>query len=124
MPHKRDGPASQATTAGPRETSADCFLPLPEPPRKAFPPAPNSPPEPITVTVDGAAVAKGRPRFVRKTGIAFTPSHVRKYEAAARFAASVAMAGRPPLAGPVRLELVVELPIMGKRRCVDCSGAG
>jgi Holliday junction resolvase RusA-like endonuclease len=67
--------------------------------------------EPITVIVDGAAVAKGRPRFVRKTGIAFTPPHVRQYEDAARFAASVAMAGRAPIAGPVRLEMVVELAI-------------
>ena len=44
------------------------------------------------MTLIGAA-----PRFVRKTGIAFTPSHVRKYEATARFATSEAMNRRPPL---------------------------
>jgi hypothetical protein len=77
LPHKRDGPVSQATTPGPEETESGPLLPLPEIPRKAFPPAPL--PKPITVTVDGAAVAKGRPRFVRRTGIAFTPFHVRKY---------------------------------------------
>jgi Holliday junction resolvase RusA-like endonuclease len=71
----------------------------------------TSHPDPVTVIVDGRAVAKGRPRFVRKTGIAFTPSHVRKYEAAARFAASEAMNGRPPLQGALTLELLIELPI-------------
>jgi Holliday junction resolvase RusA-like endonuclease len=48
---------------------------------------------------------------VRRTGIAFTPAHVRKYEDAARFAAHVAMNGREPIAGAVRLEMVVELAI-------------
>jgi hypothetical protein len=43
LPHQRDGPASQATTAGPQEPTANCFLPRPRLPRKAFPPAPNSP---------------------------------------------------------------------------------
>jgi Holliday junction resolvase RusA-like endonuclease len=85
------------------------LLPLPELPRK---PEPRDPlPDPITVIIDGLAVAKGRPRFVRRSGVAFTPSHVRKYEAAARFAASAAMDGRAPLSGAVRLDLVVELPI-------------
>src|SRR6266516_1151141 len=66
---------------------------------------------PITILIAGEPVAKGRPRFVRKTGIAFTPAHVRKFEAHGRLAAQVAMNGRPPLEGPVRLELVAELPI-------------
>jgi Holliday junction resolvase RusA-like endonuclease len=64
----------------------------------------------VTVIVTGAPVAKGRPRFVRKTGIAFTPSHVRKYEAHGRLAAQMAMDGRPPIEAPVRVELLVELP--------------
>jgi Holliday junction resolvase RusA-like endonuclease len=84
------------------------------------------PEQPVTVVVDGVAVAKGRPRFVRKTGVAFTPAHVRKYESAARFAASVAMDGRPPLSGPVRLELLIVLPIptswSRKRRLAAIGG--
>jgi Holliday junction resolvase RusA-like endonuclease len=65
---------------------------------------------PVTVIVNGEAVAKGRPRITRR-GFAYTPAATRKYEAHARLAAGVAMANRPPLQGPVRLELLVELPI-------------
>lgn len=114
MPHQRDGPASQGTTPRPRAGDEEALLlPLPDVPRKAPATAPRDLPlpDPITVTVDGLAVAKGRPRFVRSSGVAFTPSHVRKYEAAARFAASAAMEGRAPLSGAVRLDLVVELPV-------------
>jgi hypothetical protein len=111
LPHQRDGRASQGTTPRPGlgDEIESPLLPLPEISRKAPTTAPrDSLSEPITVTVDGLAVAKGRPRFVRSTGVAFTPAHVRKYEAAARFAASAAMDGRAPLAGAVRLDLVVE----------------
>jgi Holliday junction resolvase RusA-like endonuclease len=65
----------------------------------------------ITVVVAGLPVAKGRPRFVRKTGIAFTPSHVRKYESYARVASQLAMDGRPPIAVPVRAEITIDLPV-------------
>jgi Holliday junction resolvase RusA-like endonuclease len=78
--------------------------------------------DPITVIINGAPVAKARPRFVRKTGIAFTPSHVRKYEAHGRLAASAAMDGRPPIEVPVRIELLVELPVpasWSKRKAAD-----
>ena len=65
---------------------------------------------PITILVNGTAVAKGRPRATRK-GFVDTPAATRKYEAHARLAAGLAMEGRPPLQGPVKLELLVELPI-------------
>ena len=39
------------------------------------------------------------------------PAATRKYEAHARLAAGLAMADQPPLQGPVRLELLVELPV-------------
>jgi Holliday junction resolvase RusA-like endonuclease len=65
---------------------------------------------PITVIIRGPAVAKGRPRFSRK-GFAYTPAATRKYEAHGRLAAQLAMADRPPLAGPVCLTALVELPI-------------
>jgi Holliday junction resolvase RusA-like endonuclease len=65
---------------------------------------------PITVIISGEPVAKGRPRMTRK-GFAYTPAATRKYEAHGRLAAQLAMNGNPPIAGPVRIELLVELPI-------------
>lgn len=64
----------------------------------------------ITVIIDGKAVAKGRGRAT-KSGIVYTPANTRKWEAHARLAAQDVMAGRPPLAGPVWLTVIVELPI-------------
>lgn len=64
----------------------------------------------ITVTVRGAAVAKGRARFTR-TGFAYTPAKTRQYEAHGRLAAQLAMGERPPLTAPVHLTALVELPI-------------
>jgi Holliday junction resolvase RusA-like endonuclease len=66
--------------------------------------------DPVTVVIGGEPVAKGRPRMTRR-GFAYTPSHTRKYEAHGRLAAQLAMNGRPPIEGPVRLELLAELPI-------------
>jgi Holliday junction resolvase RusA-like endonuclease len=65
---------------------------------------------PVTVIIAGEPVAKGRARMTRK-GFAYTPAHTRKYEAHGRLAAQLAMNGRPPIEGPVRLELLAELPI-------------
>jgi Holliday junction resolvase RusA-like endonuclease len=65
---------------------------------------------PITVIVSGAPVAKGRARMTRR-GFAYTPAATRKYEAHARLAAQLAMDGRPPIDVPVRVELLVELPV-------------
>jgi len=65
---------------------------------------------PITITIAGEPVAKGRPRATRR-GILYTPAHTRKYEAHGRLAAQLAMGERPPIEGPVRLELLAALPI-------------
>jgi Holliday junction resolvase RusA-like endonuclease len=65
---------------------------------------------PITVIVSGEPVAKGGARMTRK-GFAYTPAATRKYEAHARLAAQLAMDGRPPIEVPVRIELLVELPV-------------
>lgn len=65
---------------------------------------------PVTVTIRGTAVAKGRPRFTRK-GFAYTPAATRRYEAHGRLAAQLAMGDRPPLASPVCLTALIELPI-------------
>jgi Holliday junction resolvase RusA-like endonuclease len=66
--------------------------------------------DPVTVIIAGEPVAKGRPRFTRR-GIAYTPAHTRRHEAHARLSAQLAMDGRPPIDTPVRIELLVELPI-------------
>jgi Holliday junction resolvase RusA-like endonuclease len=80
---------------------------------------------PVTVVIAGEPVAKARPRVTRR-GITYTPAHTRKYEAHARLAAQLAMGDRPPIEVPVRLELVVELPIpdswSGRRRALAVTG--
>jgi Holliday junction resolvase RusA-like endonuclease len=73
---------------------------------------------PIAVIIRGPAVAKGRSPFSRK-GFAYTPAATRKNEAHGRLAAQLAMGDRTPLAGPVCLTALVELPILAswsKRR--------
>jgi Holliday junction resolvase RusA-like endonuclease len=69
-----------------------------------------STPAPVTVVVAGEPVAKGRPRMTKR-GFAYTPASTRKYEAHGRLAAQVAIDGRPPIEAPVRVELLIELPV-------------
>jgi Holliday junction resolvase RusA-like endonuclease len=64
----------------------------------------------ITIIIGGEPVAKGRPRMTRR-GFAYTPAATRKYEAHGRLAAQQVMAGRPPIALPVRAEITVDLPV-------------
>jgi Holliday junction resolvase RusA-like endonuclease len=66
--------------------------------------------EPATVVIAGPPVAKARPRATRR-GFVYTPAHTRKYEAHGRLAAQMAMDGRPPIDVPVRIELLIELPV-------------
>jgi Holliday junction resolvase RusA-like endonuclease len=65
---------------------------------------------PITVIIAGGPVAKGRPRMTKR-GFAYTPAATKKYEAHGRLAAQQAMNGRPPIAGPVRAEILIDLPV-------------
>src|SRR5262249_37363751 len=44
-------------------------------------------------------------------GFAYTPSATSKYEAPGRLAAQLAMDGQPPIATPVRAEIVIDLPV-------------
>jgi Holliday junction resolvase RusA-like endonuclease len=66
--------------------------------------------DPITVIITGEPVAKARARATRR-GFVYTPAATRKFEAHGRLAAQVAMDGRPPIDAPVRIELLVELPV-------------
>src|SRR5262249_42996125 len=108
------GPQLQKTTTGfPRSTSE---IATSTAPRDGS----------VTIIIGGPPVAKGRPRFVRKTGIAFTPSHVRKYESHGRLGAQHAMDRRAPITVPVRAEITIDLPVpaswSGKRRDAALRG--
>jgi Holliday junction resolvase RusA-like endonuclease len=73
----------------------------------------------ITIELAGEPVAKGRPRFVRATGLAYTPQRTRNYESDLRYAAQIAMNGRKPLDCPVFVRMRVTMPIpasFSKRR--------
>lgn len=61
--------------------------------------------------VAGRPGAKGRVRFARKTGHAYTPERTVAYEGRVAAAAQEAMNGRPPVEGPVAVTLDVRLPI-------------
>ena len=64
----------------------------------------------FVLRIAGPPVAKARPRATRR-GFVYTPAHTRKFEAHGRLAAQLAMGDRRPIEGPVRLELLAELPI-------------
>lgn len=65
----------------------------------------------VEFVVAGKPLAKGRVRFVRSTGHAFTPERTVAYEGKVAAAAQAAMNGRPPVGGPVVVHLEVRLPI-------------
>lgn len=65
----------------------------------------------IEITLSGPIRGKGRPRFVRQTGRAYTPAQTVNYEAALRIAAQDAMAGRAPLDGPCELVAVAAFAV-------------
>lgn len=70
--------------------------------------APVADREGIQFEIPGEPVGKGRPRFVRSTGRAFTPERTRTYEAVVKDFAAQAMAGRQPFSGPLRLIIEAE----------------
>lgn len=69
----------------------------------------------IAFNIPGKPVGKGRPRFSRKSGVAFTPKETRNHEAYVKMLATEAMkvGGEPtdllmpPFATPVRLVVQV-----------------
>ncbi len=67
--------------------------------------------EPLTITIAGTPVGKGRPRFVRKTGHTFTPEKTRRYESVLRGAAERAMRDREKFAGPVSVDVVARFAV-------------
>jgi Holliday junction resolvase RusA-like endonuclease len=64
----------------------------------------------IVIELAGPPKGKGRPRFARATGHAYTPAETRHYESHLRLAAQRAMAGRLPAEGPVTVDVVATMP--------------
>lgn len=81
----------------------------------------------IEIVVLGVPVAKGRPRFSKATGHTYTPEKTRNFEAALKYAAEQVMGDRPPLDGPLRVQIIVKLPIPAswakKQQAAARSGA-
>lgn len=65
----------------------------------------------IEIAVLGKPVPKGRPRFNRETGRAYTPAKTASFEAQLKYAAMEAMRGRTPLEGPLVLDMFIVVPI-------------
>lgn len=65
----------------------------------------------IVVTLPGIPQGKGRPRFSRKTGHAYTPGKTRSYESLLQGAAIKAMRDRAPLDGPLFVKVEAYFPV-------------
>lgn len=66
--------------------------------------------EPITIILAGEPHGKGRPRFSR-AGYAYTDAKTRRYEDVLRLAAQSEMGCRPPMDGPVRVQVEARMPV-------------
>lgn len=71
---------------------------------------PNAP-QPVYIWLAGTVRGKGRPRFVRASGRAYTPAQTVSYESALRLMAQMAMDGRPLFTGPVAITVVANFDI-------------
>ncbi len=67
--------------------------------------------EPIVITLAGVPVGKGRPRFSRKSGHAYTPEKTRTYEDNLAYIAQAAMHGKPLFEGPLRVDVLAIFPV-------------
>jgi Holliday junction resolvase RusA-like endonuclease len=72
----------------------------------------------ITFTVPGIPSGKGRARFVRATGRAYTPAKTVSYEGQLKHFAQQAMNGREPLQGPlsVSVEAIFPKPVSWSKK--------
>lgn len=81
----------------------------------------------IIIELAGEPRGKGCPRFVRRTGIAFTPQRTASYEAMLRHEAALAMANRPPLEGALRVRVLACFGVpqswSAKKRIAAITGA-
>lgn len=84
-------------------------------------------PASIIIELGGEPKGKGRPRFVRRTGHAFTPQKTASYEACLRHEAALAMADRPPFEGALRVQVSAYFGVpqswSAKKRAAAFAGA-
>jgi Holliday junction resolvase RusA-like endonuclease len=81
----------------------------------------------IIIELLGEPKGKGRPRFVRRTGHAYTPQKTASFEAMLRYEAAVAMGGRLPLEGALRVQVSAYFGVpqswSAKKRAAALAGA-
>jgi len=63
----------------------------------------------VTITIDGVPIPKGRPVFGQ--GRVFTPAKTRAFERTIGWLAKIEMRARPPLQGPLIMNVQFDLPI-------------
>lgn len=79
----------------------------------------------VNFSIDGPPHGKGRPRFRRFGNFVqtYTDAKTKSYETLVKEAAIKAMGSSPPLEGPVKLDLIIRLPVpksYPKSRTKDC----
>lgn len=65
----------------------------------------------LIIELAGEPKGKGRPRFVRSTGHAYTPADTRKYEMKLRMVAEAVMGRNRPLDGPLSVVIEALFPV-------------
>lgn len=83
--------------------------------------------EPVVIELFGPPRGKGRPRFVRTTGRAYTDEKTERYEDNLSIVASRAMEGRGLIDGPILLKMVAVFGVpaswSNKRKVAALAGA-
>lgn len=81
---------------------------------------------PVTIRLSGLPVGKGRPRFAKASGHAFTPARTRSYESALRLAGQDVMGEAAPMEGPLAVAVIAVFPVPAswpkKRRAAALAG--
>lgn len=83
----------------------------------------------VAFNIPGQPVAKGRPKFARRGAhvVAYTPAATVSYENLVKMAATLAMHGVEPTAGPVALTVSLNMQIpaswSNKRRALAAAGS-
>jgi len=87
----------------------------------------NSDCAPIIIELAGGPKGKGRPRFARRTGHAYTPAQTASYEAMLRREAALVMAGKPPIEGALAVQVGAYFAVpqswSAKKRAAALAGA-
>ena len=79
----------------------------------------------IAIRIDGQPIGKGRPRFSRKSGTAYTPEKTARYEDRLAWTAQSVMGGQALLSGPLSVTVNAHMEIpksKSKRWCAEALG--